>query len=104
MAAAPEHQQQYDGSRCPINPHIETSAIGRKYYDYSRRSIRIFRVLFRTYGSLTPQVRRCTNIRTKQTSWRRIKMVRECALVTGATSGIGWVTACSRTVALSDRV
>src|ERR1700676_4281928 len=75
MATAPEHQQQYDRSRCPINPHIETSAFGRKYYDYSTRSIRIFRVhtsgighsVFRTYGSLTPWFRRLTNIRTKQT-------------------------------------
>src|ERR1700680_3100178 len=97
MAAAREHQQQYDRSRRPINPHIETSALGRKYYDDSTRSIRIFRVLssgighsvFRTYGSLTPWFRRFTNVRTKQTSSERIKMDRECALVTGATSGIG---------------
>src|SRR5450631_3472045 len=103
MAAAPEHQQQYDRSRRPINPHIETSALGRKYYDYSTRSIRIFRVLssgighsvFWTYGSLTPWFRRFTNIRTKQTSSGRIKLDRECALVTGATSGIGWATACA---------
>src|ERR1700675_3444606 len=65
MAAAPEHQQQHDRSRRPINPHIETSALGRKCYDYSTRSIRIFRVLFRTYASLTPWSRRYTKLSNK---------------------------------------
>src|ERR1700688_1822554 len=42
MPAAPEHhEQQHNRSGRPINPHVQASALGHRYYDGSTGSIQV---------------------------------------------------------------